>query len=95
MTEITIFQNKQFGEIRTMTGEHGEPWFVGKDVAEALGYQKARNALSAHVEAEDKKDALIQGPLGGRQTMTILNESGLYSLILSLSWNRLSSSSTG
>ncbi len=83
MNEITIFQSEQFGEIRTMTDEQGEPWFVGKDVAEALGYQKARNALSSHVEADDKKDALIQGPLGGRQTMTIINESGLYSLILS------------
>ena len=57
--------------------------FVGKDVAAALGYAKSRNALAAHVDAEDKKDALIQGPLGGAQMMTIINESGLYSLILS------------
>ena len=57
--------------------------FVGKDVATALGYSKSRNALSAHVDAEDKKDALIQGPLGGAQRMTVINESGLYSLILS------------
>ncbi len=63
---------------RTVTDEQGEPWFVGKDVAVALGYQKARNALSSHVEVDDKKDALIQGPLGGRQKMTNINESGLY-----------------
>ena len=52
-------------------------------MAEVLGYSKARNAISVHVAEEDKKDALIQGPLGGAQTMTIINESGLYSLILS------------
>ena len=57
--------------------------FVGKDVATALGYAKSRNALAAHVDKEDKKDALIQGPLGGTQKMTIINESGLYALILS------------
>ena len=57
--------------------------FVGKDVATALGYSKSRNALAVHVDVEDKKDALIQGPLGGSQKMTIINESGLYSLILS------------
>lgn len=62
---------------------NGEPWFVGKDVAEILGYKKARNAISTHVDEEDKKDAPIQGPLGGEQQMTIINESGLYSLILS------------
>lgn len=60
-----------------------EPWFVGKDVAEILGYKKARNAIAQHVDDEDKKDAPIQGALGGTQSMTIINESGLYSLILS------------
>ena len=81
-TEIQIFKNEQFGEIRTMLDEKGQPWFVGKDVAEMLGYKKSRNALMAHVDADDKKDALIQGPLGGPQNMTIINESGLYSLVL-------------
>lgn len=80
--EIKIFEKQEFGAIRTVERD-GEPWFVGKDVAEALGYTKSRNALAVHVDAEDKKDALIQGPLGGTQTMTIINESGLYSLILS------------
>lgn len=80
--EIQIFQNEQFGQIR-MLDKDGEPWFVGKDVAAALGYAKERNAISSHVDDEDKKDAPIQGPLGGPQTMTIINESGLYSLVLS------------
>ena len=82
-TEIQIFKHEQFGEIRTMVDKKGEPWFVGKDVAKMLGYKKSRNALMAHVDADDKKDALIQGPLGGTQKMTVINESGLYSLILS------------
>ena len=80
--EIQIFKNPQFAEIRVMAKD-GEPWFVGKDVAEVLGYATPRNAIANHVDAEDKKDALIQGPLGGTQTMTVINESGLYSLILS------------
>ena len=83
MKEIQIFKHEVFGEIRTMTDEKGEVFFVGKDVATTLGYAKSRNALAAHVDEEDKKDALIQGPLGGTQKMTIINESGLYSLVLS------------
>ena len=82
MGEIKIFKNAEFGNIRTSM-VNGEPWFVGKDVAEALGYVKARNAIATHVLEEDKKDAPIQGDLGGVQQMTIINESGLYSLILS------------
>lgn len=60
-----------------------EPFWVGKDVAIALGYAKPRNAIAAHVDEEDKKVAPIQGNIGGVQGMTIINESGLYSLILS------------
>ncbi len=81
-TAIAIYQNSEFGQIRTLT-IHGEPWFVGKDVAEILGYAKPRNAIMSHVDDEDKKDAPIQGALGGTQQMIIINESGLYSLILS------------
>ena len=80
--EIVLFKNDEFGEIRTLVID-GEPWFVGKDSAEILGYAKARNAIAVHVDSEDKKDAPIQGDLGGTQSMTIINESGLYSLILS------------
>lgn len=82
MHEIKIFENPHFGKVRTLEIE-GEPWFVGKDVAEALGYSKARNAIAAHVDLEDKKGAPIQGDLGGEQEMTLINESGLYSLVLS------------
>jgi len=81
-TNIQIFTSEVFGEIRTCQ-VNNQIMFVGKDVAMALGYAKSRNALAAHVDDEDKKDALIQGPLGGTQKMTIINESGLYSLILS------------
>lgn len=80
MSNLQIFENEEFGEIRTVTIDN-EPWFVGKDVAEALGYLKARNAISVHVSDEDKKDAPIQGAQGGTQNMTIINESGLYALI--------------
>ena len=82
MNEIKIFDNPEFGKVSTME-INGEPYFVGKDVAEILGYSKARNAISSHVDSEDKKDAPIQGDLGGTQEMTVINESGLYSLILS------------
>lgn len=80
MQELQIFKNEEFGKIRTVTIDN-EPWFVGKDVAEALGYSKARNAILVHVSDEDKKDAPIQGTPGGTQNMTIINESGLYALI--------------
>lgn len=82
MNELQIFKNPEFGEIRTVE-VNNEPWFVGKDVASALGYAKTRNAIATHVDDDDKKDAPIQGVLGGEQNMTIINESGLYSLILS------------
>lgn len=81
MSELQIFENAEFGKVRTLTIDN-EPYFVGKDVAEVLGYAKARNAIAAHVDEEDKKDAPIQGTLGGMQEMTVINESGLYSLIL-------------
>ena len=80
--EIQIFKNERFGEVRTMV-INDEPWFVGKDVAEVLGYRLARKALYDHVEDDDKKGVPIQNPLGGRQQITIINESGLYALILS------------
>ena len=80
--EITVFENTEFGSVRTLV-INGEPYFVGKDIALILGYAKPRNAIAAHVDEEDKKDAPIQGDLGGTQEMTVINESGLYSLILS------------
>lgn len=80
MENLQIFSNQEFGEIRTVQ-LNNETYFVGKDVAEALGYAKARNAIATHVLEEDKKDAPIQGDLGGKQQMTVINESGLYALI--------------
>lgn len=82
--EIEIFKNPEFGEIRTLTID-GEPWFVGKDVAERLGYGDGKspaNAIAKHVDPEDKGVTEMMTP-GGRQEMTIINESGLYSLVLS------------
>lgn len=79
MKDIEIFKNKEFGEIRTVIMDD-EPWFVGKDVAEALGYERTADAIRQHVEKEDKGVGEIQTP-GGKQNMTLINESGLYALI--------------
>lgn len=84
MNDVTVFHSKEFGEMRTITIS-GQPWFVGKDVAEALGYVKGKslaNAVANHVDVEDKGVTEMMTP-GGAQKMTIINESGLYSLILS------------
>lgn len=81
MNELTVFKNDSFGEIRTIVIDE-EPWFVGKDVAAALGYSNPRDALSKHVDDEDKGVAK-HDTLGGTQDMTIISESGLYSLTLS------------
>lgn len=84
MGQLKIFENEEFGQIRTVMRD-GEVWFVGKDVAEALGYGKGKslaNAVSDHVDPEDKGVTKMMTP-GGNQKVTIINESGLYSLILS------------
>ena len=82
-TEIQIFKNEQFGEIRTMVDEKGEPWFVGKDVARRLGYINHRKALRDHVDEEDRKDGVtIRDSIGRDQEAAFINESGLYSLVL-------------
>ncbi|WP_339089427.1 phage antirepressor [Clostridioides difficile] len=78
---LQIFKNNDFGEIRVIE-LNGEPWFVGKDVAEKLGYKDTSDALKRHVDDEDKGVGEIPTP-GGNQNMKIINESGLYSLILS------------
>ena len=88
MSEIEIFKNPEFGEIRTVTVE-GEPWFVGKDVADALGYGNPTKAVYDHVDEDDKKmgsqngDPSIKDSLGREQYPVFINESGLYSLVLS------------
>ena len=83
-TEIKIFKNEMFGEVRTMTNEKGETFFIGKDVASALGYKNPSNALQVHVDAEDKTSYLIQVSGSNYKANTLfVNESGLYSLVLS------------
>ncbi|MBR0282298.1 MAG: Bro-N domain-containing protein [Oscillibacter sp.] len=82
MTDFQVFQSEQFGKIRTACID-GVPWFIGKDVAEALGYAKSENALARHVADKDKNATPIQGENRGNPNMVIINESGLYSLILS------------
>ena len=82
MNNIQVFHHELFGDIRTMTNEQGETFFVGKDVAEALGYANPRKALHDHVNDEDK-GVTKRDTLGGTQQMTIINESGLYALVLS------------
>lgn len=79
MNELQVFNNPEFGQVRTLTIEE-EPWFVGKDVAVALGYGNPRDALRKHIEDEDKGVSQIATP-SGEQAMTIINESGLYALI--------------
>lgn len=79
MNNLQIFNNEEFGTLRTVM-INGEPWFVGKDVADMLGYSNSRDAISNHVFDEDKGVAQID-TLGGPQSMTIINESGFYALV--------------
>lgn len=79
MNELQIFNSEEFGDIRTVT-INNEPWFVGKDVAEALGYAEPRSAVSKKVEECDRGVAEMETP-SGKQKMTTINESGLYALI--------------
>lgn len=79
--EVTVFENLQFGQIRTLN-IYGEPYFVGKDVAEALGYTNPQKAIRDHVNDEDKlTERFVQS--GQNRNMIVINESGFYSLVLS------------
>jgi anti-repressor protein len=83
MNELRTFKNDEFGEVRTLV-VNDEAWFVGKDVARILGYKKPENAIAAHVDDEDKTTTLIQGTGSNyKSNAVVINESGLYSLILS------------
>lgn len=79
MNELQIFNSEEFGEIRTVTID-GEAWFIGRDVAEILGYANPKNAVPKHVSDEDKLSTQIEYA-GQRRTVTVINESGLYALI--------------
>lgn len=82
MNDIKIFENPEFGSVRTIE-VNGEPYFVGKDVAEILGYERATKAVADHVDTEDRDEVPIQDSIGRMQNTPVINESGLYSLILS------------
>lgn len=79
MNELQIFNSEEFGDVRTVTIDGG-PWFVGKDVAEALGYERADNVIRQRVDSEDKLMHQISAS-GQMRNMTLINESGLYALI--------------
>ena len=91
-SNIKIFENKEFGSIRTMTDKNGEPWFVGKDVAGILGYSNPTKAIRDRVFEEDKmlvqlaetqRGSKLDPPCASKTNIMVINESGLYSLILS------------
>lgn len=79
MNELRIFENEEFGTVRTVVID-GEPWFVGKDIALSLGYKDTVSAIKQHIDSEDKRGWQITTP-GGIQQMMVINESGLYALI--------------
>ena len=79
MNDLQIFNSEEFGEIRTVT-INDEPYFVGKDIAEALGYANPKNAVPQHVDEEDKLSTQIEYA-GQKRTVTVINESGIYALI--------------
>ena len=75
MSELKVFQNEEFGAVRTMT-INGEPYFVGKDVADILGYSNSRKALIDHVDEEDKNTVTIRDGIPGNPNQVVINESG-------------------
>ena len=81
MNELQVFKNQEFGSVRTLVIDN-EPWFVGKDVADVLGYADTNQAIRKHVDNEDRLTRRFDGT-GQSRDMTIINESGLYSLVLS------------
>lgn len=81
MTDLTVFKSEEFGTIRTVTVDN-EPWFVGKDVADILGYQNGSRDINTHVDEDDRLKYQIS-TAGQMREQVIINESGLYSLILS------------
>ena len=82
MNELQIFNNEEFGQIRTIE-VNGEPWFVGKDIAQALQYSDTRKAVVMHVDEDDRTNCPIIDSLGREQDTTVINESGMYALIMS------------
>ena len=81
MNDLKIFSSPEFGQIRTVS-INNEPWFVGNDVATSLGYSNTRDALAKHVDGEDKNTVAIRDGIGN-PNKTVINESGIYSLVFS------------
>ena len=81
MNELQVFTSNEFGEVRTVV-INDTPWFVGKDVAVVLGYQNSSRDINRHVDEEDRQN-YQNGTFDSPRGMTVINESGLYSLILS------------
>jgi prophage antirepressor-like protein len=82
MSNVKIFENEKFGEVR-ISEKDGVIWFVGKDIADALEYKRPTKAINDHVDNEDKDEIPIQDSIGRMQNTPIINESGMYSLVLS------------
>ena len=83
MNALRTFNHEMFGQVRTMTNEKGETFFVGKDVAQALGYSQTDKAILRHVDEDDRTKHTVIDSMGRDQQTFIINESGLYSLVLS------------
>lgn len=81
MQELEIFKNEEFGEVRTLMID-GEPWFVGKDIADILEYRNGSRDINRHIDEEDRRKSMIFDGNQNKETI-IINESGIYSLILS------------
>jgi len=82
-SEINVFKSEMFGQIRTVVNEKGETFFVAKDVTDALGYKNASDAIGKHVDTEDRDNIAICDSIGRARRAMVINESGLYALILS------------
>jgi prophage antirepressor-like protein/phage antirepressor YoqD-like protein len=80
--QLQVFQHEEFGKVRSILID-GAPWFIGKEIADILGYSNTRDALSVHVDCDDKNTVVIHDGIRGNPNKTVINESGLYSLILS------------
>lgn len=83
MSDLQIFNNEEFGEIRTVKDKVENVWFCGNDVAKALGYERGAKAIADHVDLEDRYEVPIRDSIGRMQNTPFINESGLYSLVLS------------
>ena len=79
--KLEVYSNAEFGAVRTLVID-GEPYFVGKDVATILGYTETAKAIREHIDDDDKGVSILDTP-GGKQKITVINESGLYGLVLS------------